>query len=209
MLDLPVVTDDFDGQCAALDGSIRAAAIANMFYYEALAPVFLPIEIIPDVVAKLVRHYTLRGFNVHYDGILGKLTIAWDHPSMNIGELAQINRAIPAMVPNLGIKFRAGLLYLCMTNNTDLRDHSDVTMQRELDAGIKAAAALGNTDLEFGFPDVPAPVVQRLFAATFQKLQDKGFMVLFDVNSNMFIARWGNTLSLSMLDGSTASVVMA
>lgn len=207
-LQLPSVTADFDGQCAALDEAIREAASDFAFSYESDAPRFTEIQRIPQVIYELIRHYTCRGFICVYDGEEGKLKISWDHPNMSYLEHKQITRAVPEMIPNLGIGFRASMLYLCMTNNTDLRKHSDVTMQRELDQSIREAANLGNTELAFGFPEVPAPVVTNLFKATFDTLLNLGFLVQFDVNRNVFLLKWGQTFNFNLLNGSTTEVAL-
>jgi len=209
LLQLPVVTDDFDGQTFALDQAIRAAAAAFSFKYESDAPKFSEIHHVPDVVYKLIQHYTMRGFNCTYDGENGKLKIAWDHPNMSWLEQREITRAIPEMIPNLGIGFRAGFLYLCMTNGTDLRTESDSTLQSKLSKEIKAAATLGNTQLTFGFPSVPAPAIQNLFAPTFQILEDAGFEITYSVNSNIFLLKWGTTLTVNNFTDSNLSVELS
>ena len=201
MISLPVVTDDFDGQTAAIDQAIREAAAGFNFMFEAEAPKFEQIEVIPDLVYKLISHYTLRGFLCVYDGDRGRLRISWDHPNMSWLEQQQITRAIPEMIPNLGIAFRASLVYLSMTNGSDLRKHSDVTLQREISTGIKAAATLGNTQMVFGFPDVPAPAVTNLFKPTFDLLFSSGFLVSYEVNTNMFLLKWGANLNVSLTSG--------
>lgn len=206
MIQLPVVTDDFDGQCAALDEAIRDAAVNFEFSYQADAPKFEQIEVVPDLVYRLISHYTLRGFLCTYDGDLGKLKITWDHPNMSWLEQQQITRAVPEMIPNLGVSFRASLVYLCMTNGVDLRRHSDVTLQREIEAGVKQAATLGNTQMVFGFPEVPSPAVMALFKPTFDTLLASGFVIVYDVNINMFILRWGYTFSLGAGEGSITAV---
>lgn len=201
MITLPVVTDDFDGQCAALDAAIKEAAASFKFSYVAPAPRFDEIDRIPEVIYALINHYTARGFICKYDGTEGQLKISWSHPNMSWLEHQRVTRAIPTMIPNLGIGFRASMVYLCMTNNVDLRKHSDITLQREISSGIKKAAALGNTEMYFGFPEVPAPVVSELFKATFDLLLSKGFLIAFDVNQNIFVLKWGQTLDLSINDG--------
>lgn len=200
-LSLPVVTDDFDGQTAAIDQAIRETAIAFGFSFSGDAPKFQDIYHVPELVYKLIQHYTMRGFLCEYDGDEGKLKISWSHPNMSWLEHREITRAIPEMIPNLGISFRAGILYLCMTNGEDLREHSDATLISQLEKGIKSAATLGNTSLTFGFPEVPAPVVQNLFKETFDKLFDVGFIVTFNVNANIFVLNWGHTLTPPMTDG--------
>lgn len=201
----PSVTADFDGQCAALDEAIREAAADFNFKYVGEAPRFNQIQKIPQVIYELIRHYTNRGFICVYDGDEGTLTIAWDHPNMSYLENKQITRAIPSMIPNLGIAFRASMLYLCMTNNTDLRKHSDVTLQREIKASMKNAAVLGNKQLEFGFPAVPAPAVQNLFRPTFDMLTNSGFTILYDASRNVFILKWGQTFELAAQSGEQAT----
>lgn len=207
MITLPVVTSDYDGQCAALDEAIREAAANFSFTYEANAPRFAEIDRIPDIIYGLIRHYTARGFICKYDGNEGKLRISWDHPNMSWLEHSQTTRAVPTMIPNLGIGFRASMVYLCMTNNTDLRKHSDLTLQREIQAGVKKAATLGNTEMYFGFPEVPAPVVSSLFKKTFDLLLTSGFLISYDVNQNIFILKWGQTFDFPMGDGAEASIV--
>ena len=206
LIQLPVVTDDFDGQTAALDQAIREAAADFNFKYLADAPTFDEIYHVPDLVYKLIQHYTMRGFICTYDGEAGKLDIAWDYPNMSWLEHREITRSIPEMIPNLGIAFRAGLLYLCMTNGNDLRQESDQTLQEKLAKQIKQAATLGNQTLTFGFPAVPAPAVQNLFAATFTKLEEAGFDITYDVNSNIFVLRWGNTIPVLVFGGDTLQV---
>lgn len=205
---LPTVVPDFDGQIAALDEAIRGAASEFKFSYESDAPKFVDIQRIPQVIYELIRHYTARGFICEYDGEVGKLKISWDHPNMSYLEHKQITRAVPEMIENLGIGFRASILYLCMTNNVDLRKHSNVTMQRELESGVKEAANLGNTELAFGFPDVPAPVVTNLFKETFDKLLSLGFLIQYDVNRNAFLLKWGNTFTFDAKTGSMAEMAL-
>jgi len=205
-IQLPVVTDDFDGQTFALDRAIRETAAAFAFKFDAPAPKFSELYHTPDLVYKLVQHYTMRGFNCSYDGEAGSLRIAWDHPNMSWLEQKEITRAIPEMIPNLGVGFRAGYLYLCMTNGTDLRAESDATLQSKLSKEIRAAATLGNTHLTFGFPSVPAPAIQNLFAPTFQKLEDLGFEITYSVSSNIFLLKWGTTVSLSGSEDSNMQV---
>lgn len=203
MFELPAVTADFDGQCAALDEAIRTAAMNFNFTYVSEAPRYTDIQRIPQVIYELIRHYTQRGFLCEYDGDNGELRISWDKPNMSYLEHKQITRAVPEMIQHLGIGFRASLLYLCMTNNTDLRKHSNLTMQRELSKGIKEAANLGNTELAFGFPEVPAPVVTNLFKATIDYLLASGFLVQFDMNRNAFLVKWGNTFTFDARAGAT------
>lgn len=209
LISLPVVTDDFDGQTAALDQAIREAAVAFNFSYLADAPTFEQLYHVPDLVYKLVEHYTMRGFICTYDGEAGKLKIAWDHPNMSWLEAREVTRAIPEMIPNLGIAFRAGLLYLCMTNGTDLRNESDFTLQTKLGKEIKAAATLGNLQLSFGFPSVPAPAVQNLFAPTFQVLEDQGFEITYSANANIFLLKWGQSMALNFASGQSLEVVLS
>lgn len=206
MIALPAVIDDLDGKCAALDSAIREAAVASRFSYSATAPRFESIERIPDVIYSLIRHYTSRGFLCKYDGVNGSLIISWDHPNMSWLEHREITRATPSMLPNIGIGFRASMVYLCMTNNTDLRRHSDVTLQREIAAGIKHAAALGNTEMQFGFPEVPPQSVIELFRPTFDMLYDQGFQIVHDVAPNIFILKWGHTIDINMSSGAVAEV---
>lgn len=206
---LPTVIDDFDGQCAALDNAILTAAGQFNFVYEHDAPHFETIYRIPEVIYELIRHYTLRGFNCTYDGDIGKLRITWDHPNMSWIEKKNITRAVPEMIDNLGIGFRASLVYLCMTNGEDLRGHSDITLQRELDKSIKKAATLGNTELAFGFPAVPAPVIENLFKKTFDYLTAQDFIVLFNANTNLYLIRWGNTFKFNAADGQHADLLGA
>ncbi len=207
-IQLPVVTDDFDGQTFALDQAIREAAAAFNFSYLTDAPAFSDIYHVPDLVYKLIQHYTMRGFICTYDGDNGKLKIAWDYPNMSWLEQREITRALPEMIPNLGVGFRASFLYLCMTNGTDLRTESNATLQAKLDKEIKAAATLGNTQLSFGFPSVPAPAVQNLFAATFQALEDAGFEITYNVNANIFLLKWGTTIPLEVFSDSKLEVVI-
>lgn len=209
LITLPVVTDDFDGQCAALDQAIREAAIAFNFSYTADAPTFEQLYHVPDLVYKLIQHYTMRGFICTYDGEAGKLKLAWDYPNMSWLEHREITRSIPEMLPSLGIAFRAGLLYLCMTNGTDLRTESDATLQSKLSREIKAAATLGNLQLSFGFPSVPAPAVQNLFAPTFQVLEDAGFEITYNANANIFLLKWGTSMALTFSSGQSLEVVLS
>lgn len=209
LIQLPVVTEDFDGQCAALDQAIREAAAVFNFSYVADAPTFEEIYHVPDVVYKLIQHYTMRGFLCTYDGEAGKLKIAWDYPNMSWLEQREITRSIPDMIPNLGIAFRAGMVYLCMTNGTDLRNESNATLQSKLSKEIKAAATLGNTQLTFGFPSVPAPAVQNLFAPTFQVLEDAGFEITYNVNANVFILKWSDTIPVLAYAGDSLEVVLS
>lgn len=208
LIQLPVVTDDFDGQTFALDQAIREAAAAFNFSYLADAPTFEEIYHVPDLVYKLIQHYTMRGFLCTYDGEAGKLKIAWDHPNMSWLEQREITRAIPELIPNLGIGFRAGYIYLCMTNGTDLRTESDATLQSKISKEIKAAATLGNTQLTFGFPSVPAPAVQNLFAPTFQVLEDAGFEITYNASANIFVLKWGTTIPVNYFSDSSLDVVL-
>lgn len=201
--ELPSVTHDFDGQCAALDEAIRIAASNFVFTYETDAPRFTEIQRIPQIIYELIKHYTKRGFICEYDGDEGKMRISWDHPNMSYLEHRQITRAVPEMILHLGIGFRASMVYLCMTNNVDLRKHSDLTLQREIDKGIKEASNLGNTEMAFGFPEVPAPAVTSLFKKTFDKLIESGFLVQYDVTRNVFLLKWGDTFGLDVKAGST------
>lgn len=207
-IELPSVVPDFDGQCAALDEAIRETAENFNFTYESDAPKFTEIQRIPDVIYELIRHYTQRGFICVYDGVAGKLKISWDHPNMSWLECKQITRAVPTMIPLLGIGFRASMIYLCMTNNNDLRKHSDVTLQREIEQGMRDAANLGNTEMYFGFSDVPASVVTNLFRPTFDLLLSKGFQIAYDVNTGLFVLKWGYTFNFTQFEnGENLSVV--
>ena len=204
--ELPSVASDFDGQCAALDEAIREAASDFRFTYVSPAPKFSTIQRVPSIIYELIKHYTSRGFICEYDGDAGTMTISWSHPNMSYLENKQITRAVPELIPNLGIGFRASLVYLCMTNNTDLRKHSNVTMIRELKKGIKDAANLGNTEIEFGFPDVPAPAITNLFKGTFDALESSGFRIMYNTNKNIFVTRWGDTIELNFGAGTSSTV---
>jgi hypothetical protein len=206
LIQLPSVTDDFDGQTFALDQAIREAAATFNFHYLSDAPGFTSIYHVPDLVYKLVQHYTMRGFLCTYDGEAGKLKISWDFPNMSWLEQREITRSIPEMIPNLGIGFRAGMLYLCMTNGTDLRGETDATLQSKLGKEIKAAATLGNLQLSFGFPSVPAPAIQNLFAPTFQILEDAGFEITYSAGANIFLLKWGTSIPFNGFSDSTLSV---
>jgi hypothetical protein len=76
-----------------------------------------------------------------------------------------------------------------MTNGNDIRENSDLTLQQKLAHEIQQAATLGNNEVQFGFPSVPAPAIQSLFKATFDVLQTNGFIVLYNANSNLFLCR--------------------
>lgn len=208
MITLPQVTDDFDGQLLAVDEAIRNAAIANNFQYTAIAPHFDEIQRIPDVVYRIVEHYTRRGFLCEYRGEEGRLTIKWSYPNMSYLEQKEITRAYPGMIQYLGMSFRASLLYLCMTNGTDLRKQSNVTMQRELAESIKKAATLGNLQLTFGYAGVPSPVVANLFNETFELLTDKGFQIVYNTTSGLFNLKWTQTFKFDMRSGSLATLVL-
>lgn len=205
-LSLPIVTDDFDSQTAAIDQAIRETAHAFGFSFYGDAPRFQDIYHVPELVYKLIQHYTMRGFLCVYDGENGKLKISWDYPNMSWLEQREITMAVPEMIPLLGIAFRAGLLYLCMTNGSDLRQHSNATLQSQLSKEIKSAATLGNTQLTFGFPEVPAPAVQNLFAATFAALDAEGYEIAYSLESNLFILKWGTTISFDFKTGSSSSL---
>lgn len=208
MITLPVVTDDFDGQLAALDEAIRIAATNFNFNYVAAAPRFDQIERIPDLVYKLIQHYTFRGFQCVYRGDEGTLSITWSNPNMSYLEQKEITRAVPAMIPNLGMSFRASLLYLCMTNGSDLRKNTNMTMQRELAQSIKDAATLGNYEMVFGFAGVPSPVVANLFNATFELLHTKGFAIIYNTTRGLFTLRWGAQMVVNMAAGSLANITL-
>lgn len=206
---IPVVTDDFDGQLAAIDQAIREAAADFKFSFVADAPTFDQIYKVPDLVYKLIQHYTMRGFICTYDGESGAIKFSWDFPNMSWLEAREVTRAIPEMIPSLGIAFRAGLLYLCMTNGTDLRMESNATLQDKIAREIKAAATLGNLSLTFGFPTVPAPAVQNLFDATFRKLEDTGFTIQYSVHANVFVLKWSTTVPASFFGGQKLEVDVA
>lgn len=212
MLKIPQVTDNFDGQIIAIDQSIKSAATDFKFEYTIDAPLFGDLYKLPNLVYMLIEHYTKRGFLCEYDGDDGSLKIRWDYPNMSWLEQKEITRSIPTMIPNLGSWFKACLLYLCMTNGTDIREYSNLTLQQELDKSIKEAATLGATETQFGFPSVPAPVIQNLFRDTFNLLEQNGFIILYDANTNFFICRWGTDIDISIFSGesitATVSVVI-
>lgn len=209
MITLPEVTDDFDGQCAAIDAAIRAAAAGFSFRYTVLAPTIDHNAPIPVVIYRIISNYSDRGFFCVYDGQAGTLTIDWSHPNMTPQEFMSVQRATPQMIPLLGIAFRASLVYLCMTNGEDLRSHTNYSVQRQLEHDIGVAASLGNKSVMFGFPCVPAPVVQRLFSETFELLESSGFIVRYNMNSNLFEVIWGDTLPVNLKSGSHGQVVIS
>jgi len=208
MIDLPEVIANYDGQCIAIDAAIRTAAIASMFYYSLDIPLVPPYSETPIDVQRLIDGYVKRGFYCEYDHENGKLTFDWSHPNATDLEMKDIQRATVSMLPSLGIGFKAQLVYLCMTNGEDLRSHSDITLQRTLNDDIRLSASLGNTSIQFGFPNVPAPSVQRLFAKTFSALDDSGFLVNYDPATNMFEVKWGQTLPLSVYSDEHADAIV-
>jgi len=209
IIQLPIVTDDFDGQTFALDQALRTAAASFAFHYLANTPEFIDLYLVPDLVYKLVKHYTMRGFLCTYDGENGKLKISWDYPNMSWLEQREITRSVVEMIPNLGIGFRASMLYLCMTNGTDLRGETDATLQSKLSKEIKASATLGNLQLSFGFPSVPAPAIQTLFAPTFQILEDAGFEITYSSSANIFLLKWGTTVPVLVFTDAVLSLALS
>lgn len=207
MLTPPVITDDFDGQLIAIDNSILAAAQNQEFSFSIDVPTFNDLYKIPNVVYMLIEHYTMRGFLCDYNGDDGKLLIDQSHPNMSWLEHKEITRATTSMIPNLGISFKACLLYLCMTNGNDIRENSDLTLQQKLADEIQQAATLGNNEVQFGFPSVPAPAIQSLFKATFDVLQTNGFIVLYNANSNLFLCRQGKSLPTKLATGENYGVI--
>jgi len=204
-INLPTVTDDFDGQCMALDAAIREAAENFQFHYTAPTVTFLN-DRIPDLVYRLIRHYSSRGFTCVYDGEGGLLTIDWSHPNMTWQEQHEITRSVPTMIPEIGIAFRAALVYLCQTNGNDLRSHTDYSVQGALDSAIKEAATLGNLEISFGFPGVPAPAVQNLFQKTFTALEAAGFDIVYSSVDGLYYIKWGQTMFASGRSGENTSV---
>lgn len=205
---LPVVTADFIGQCAALDEAIREAAVNFQFTYTARVPTWDNIYNVPDVVTELIKHYTLRGFLCKYDGDGGTLSISWIAPNMSYLEVSRITFSNPAMLPSLGVGFRAGMVYLCMTNGQDLRANSDLTMQRDLLPAIKQAATFGARQLTFGFAGCPSATVVALFKATFDMLTDQGFQITYNTTSGLFFLKWPDTFQINMYAGSLSQVVI-
>lgn len=199
---LPTVTYDFDGQFHALDAAIRVAAAAFQFQYTGPTVKFQNDKI-PDLVYRLIRHYSARGFTCTYDGVLGTITIDWSHPNMTWQEQHEITRAVPEMIPSLGVAFRASMVYLCETNGVDLRGYTNTSILRELLPTIQEAATLGATEIKFGFPDVPAPALQTLFADTFTRLVELGFVITYNIEENLIFARWGHTLTFDMVSSET------
>ena len=208
MITLPQVTDDFDGQLLAMDEAIRNAAIANNFQYIAAAPRFEEIQRIPDVVYRMIEHYTRRGFLCEYRGEEGRLTVKWSYPNMSYNEQRDITRAYPGLIQHLGMGYKAAMIYLCMTNGIDLRKHSNVTMQRDLAESIKKAATLGNLQLTFGFAGVPSPVVANLFNETFELLTEKGFQIVYNTTTGLFNLKWTQTFKFDMSAGSLLNLVL-
>ena len=211
ILQLPDVVDNFDGQIEALDQAILVAATGFNFSYNSPAPTFQELYHLPDLIYKLIQHYTMRGFLCTYNGDIGQLKIDWDHPNMSWLEHREITRSTPDMIPKLGFWFRAGFLYLCMTNGNDLRSETDSTLKSKLDKAIKSAAVLGNTELYFGIPGsqgVPAPTLMKLYHKTFDTLLDNGFLISYDTNQNSFVLRWGNTLNINLFSGENLSLVI-
>lgn len=208
MITHPTVTDDFDGQILAIDAAIKAAAVLWDFRYQVAAPKFENVMTTPQIVFQLVSHFVKRGFNVTYNGEAGNIVIEWHHPNFTGSEHKQITRSIPDMIPNLGTGFRASMLYLCMTNGSDLRKHTDQTVQRSLNSAIKEAAALGNSELSFGFPDVPAPAVGSLFIATIELLIDLGFVVVYDTANEVYIVKWSKNFAMSAHSGENTGTLV-
>lgn len=206
-INLPTVTDDFDGQCMALDEAIREAAENFQFHYTAPTVTFQN-DRIPDLVYRLIKHYSSRGFTCVYDGAGGLLTIDWSHPNMTWQEQHDITRSVPTMIPEIGIAFRAALVYLCQTNGNDLRSHTDTSLQRALDSAIKEAATLGNLEISFGFPGVPAPAVQNLFQHTFTTLEDAGFNIIYSSIDGLYYIKWGQTMFGAARAGEQINVTM-
>lgn len=200
----PTVTEDFDGQVFAIDAAIRGAAQNWQFSYNLQVPDFDVAFESPQLIYGLVSHFSKRGFQTVYDGEEGNLSLSWSNPNFTWYEAKQITRAIPSMIPSLGVGFRASMLYMCMTNNNDLRSNSETSVRRSIEKGIREAAMLGNTQMCFGFPDVPAPAVGSLFSRIFEDLVDSGFIVEFDVNNNVYIIKWGQSLELQTRIGESS-----
>lgn len=201
MSDHPAVVDNFDSQIFSIDAAIRTAAQNWQFSYTLDVPTFDEAFKTPQLIYGLVSHFSKRGFQTTYDGEEGKLSVSWKYPNFTWYEAKQITRAVPTMIPSLGVGFRAGLLYMCMTNANDLRIHNDATVRRNIEKGIRDAALLGNTQMYFGFPDVPAPAVGAIFSDIIESLIEKGFIVEFDVNNNMYVIKWGQTFNLKAQSG--------
>lgn len=205
----PTVTDNFDGQIFAIDAAIRVAAENWQFRYKLDVPKFEDLDRgTPALIYGLATHFSKRGFNPVYDGEAGTMELNWSHPNFTWLEAKQITRATPTMIPSLGVGFRASLLYMCMTNNVDLRSFNGTTVMRDLKKNIREAALLGNTQMCFGFPDVPAPAVGALYSDILDELIDSGFNVEFDVNNNVYLIKWGQTMIMNARSGEEATTLL-
>lgn len=202
---LPIVIPDYLSQISVWEAALKTAATANQFYYTTAVPKYDRFDQIPDVVYDIADHFTRRGFLCTYDGDAGNLTIAWDHPNMSSLDVEDITVATPAMITNLGYAFTAALLYLCLTNGNDLRQFSEIAVRRQIQQSIDQAAVLGNTNVTFGFPGVPAATIISLYQTIFNDLNTNGFGVSYSSGMGAFIIAWDAGMTFNLVSGEMAS----
>lgn len=207
MIPLPAVIQNMEDRLFAIDELIRSSALAWGIECTVEIETYDPDESIPEVAYQIVNHYTKRGFVCRYDGDAGSLTISWGSPNMTHHEILATTRAYPGLIPHLGVGFEASLLYLCMTNNTDLRVNTYTTLMRSLDERIVKAAANNETSIVFGFPGVSVDMVGALYPSVIQELLDSGFVITIDDINNVYIISWGITFnSLRIFAGESIEV---
>jgi len=206
--ELPTVIPNYDGLVAGIDAQIIATRNQYQFKYSTDVPVYGYTDQIPDVVYDLVAGYVGRGFITVYDGNAGTLTISWDYPDMSWQDLRNITRSYPGMISQLGAGFTAAQIYLCLTNGNDLRKTSVTELALQIQQSIDKSAVLGNTNITFGFPGVPASTIINLYDEIFTNLNTAGFGVSYSSSMQMFVVSWdaGNTAAFTSGEISSTNI---
>lgn len=206
--ELPVVVPDFLTQIQTINTAIIDAATADGFNIVYATLPYLPNQQIPDQVYNLMTHFMKRGFVTFYEGATGLLTISWDHPEMSDLLMSQISFAAPSVIPTLGGWFEAGIVYLCMTAGVDLRAQSVVSVKRQIQFAVEAAALMGLTTTAWGFPTVPHGALDNLYAEVFSDLNDDGFGVTYNSVTGLYIIAWDSGSTYVIGTGEQFDIVL-
>jgi hypothetical protein len=205
--ELPTVISNYDGLVAGIDAQIITAG--NSYQFSCLSNVapYGMVDSIPDAVYDIMAGYVARGFICTYDGDAGTLLIEWHHPDMSWQDVRNITRAFPGAIANLGFGFTAPQIYLCLTNGNDLRTTSTSDLYLTVQKSIGQSAVLGNTNMTFGFPGVPASTIINLYSEIFDNLNSSGFGVSYSTSMQQFVVTWdAGTLVNAFTSGQVATV---
>lgn len=188
---VPYTDADFGTLLTGINSSILSAAISNQFQCTTSLTQPTPDTYPTDQAYSVVQTFFQRGFHAEYDGDANNVTISWDHPEMEDDLPDQMQfLASNSMLSSLSGWFKAGVVYLCMTNGVDLRANSEMNERRSIQQKIDTAAQAGLKSITWGFSIVPQAVITNLYASMLADLQSAGFTYTYSTLTGLFTISW-------------------